>query len=402
MLGLTDPDPIGRWMPPQHVLLADDPETLARALDAVRDIDPVGIDVERADWNRYYRAAALVQLGGDGRVAVIDPLGLDDLTPLRQLLAQRVALFHAVENDLGPLESLGLEIDALHDTAIAAALLGLPTGLETLLHDLLGIEPTGDKAAMQRADWEQRPLTPQMVAYAAGDVADLPALWATLAQRLRAADRWSWYEQELEAALALPPVEQRREWTRVKGVGRLQPEVRARARLLWDVREQLGRSTNTAPGRIMGDRVLVDLAVTPPSTVRELGRRGMRRQAVRDFGEAVLTALHNGNAAVEPARRSGRPPSDTERQLADRLRLLRAERADELRIDAGVLCPSRRLLGAVMEEPATPEQLRAALGLRPWQWEQLGPSFCEALGITGPTRGTGGGGSEAGVTWKPD
>jgi ribonuclease D len=375
------PYPAVQSMPRHAILLADDPETLGAAVDAVADLDPVGVDVERADWNRYYRAAALIQVGGDGRIAVLDPLVLDDLTPMQQLLRTRTVIFHAVENDLAPMESLGFEIPVLHDTAIAAALLGLPTGLETLLRDLLGIEPTGHKAAMQRADWEQRPLTTEMIAYAAGDVADLPALWEELARRLVELERWGWYEQELAAALALPPVEERRDWTRVKGVGRLDPQVRARVRLLWDAREELGKSTNTAPGRILGDRVLLDLAQEPPRSTRELGRRGMRRQAVREFGDALMHALERGPAEHEAARRPGRVPSDADRTLADRLRVLRAERADELGLDPGILCPSRTLLGAVHAQPETPEALRQALGLRPWQWAQLGPLFCDVLKI---------------------
>jgi hypothetical protein len=33
---------------------------------------------------------------------------------------------------------------------------------------------------------------------------------------------------------------------------------------------------------------------------------------------------------------------------------------------------------------STPAELGSALGLRPWQWEQLGAAFCEALDLRGP------------------
>ena len=61
-------------MPLQEFVLADTPEQLARSLALLEDLPVVGVDVERADWKRYYRAAALVQVGGEGRVALIDPL----------------------------------------------------------------------------------------------------------------------------------------------------------------------------------------------------------------------------------------------------------------------------------------------------------------------------------------
>lgn len=371
-------------MPLSQLTLVDRNGDLAAALDAISDLHAVGVDVERADWDRYYRAAALIQVGGAGRVVVIDPMTLDDLSALDAFLGDRLAVFHAVENDLDPLVALDVAAPQLCDTAIAAAVLGLPTGLEALLKELLGLELAGDKSAMQRADWEARPLTPQMLEYAAGDVADLPQLWEALDEQLTASGRRAWYEQELAALLAMPTVEQRRNWSRTKGAGRLDPRARARLRALWERREALGRDTDTAPGRIASDAVLVDLAETPPDNVSGLGRRGVRRHAIREFGEDLVSAAKQGDTALEEIRERGRPPTDADRQVIDRLRQARAERARSLGIEAGVLCPSRTLAPAVLSDPATPQQLRDALDLRPWQWEQLGALFCELLDLDGP------------------
>lgn len=380
-------------MPAHSVVLADTPERLSAALEDLADLRVVGVDVERADWDRYWRSAALVQVGGDGRVALVDPMRVPDLAPLSAFLRERTCVLHAMDNDLGPLASAGIELPLLEDTSIAAAMLGLPLGLEVLLRDLLGVALSGDKAAMQRANWEERPLTPEMQAYAAGDVADLPALWRELADRLQAQDRWSWYRQELEAVAHQPPAEQRRAWTRTKGIGRLDPDAKDRLRSLWDTREELAQSTDTAPSRIAADKLLVDLAVRPPTSTSELVRRGLRRAAVRSWGAALLDAVGAAQVvATEPRRRGGngdrpgRPPTEVDRQRADTLRALRSERAAEIGLDPGILCPSRTLLGAVLSDPETPMQLRDSLDLRPWQWEQLGAVFCEALGLDGPGR----------------
>lgn len=372
-------------MPLQEFVLADTPADLSRSLRALDDLEVVGVDVERADWNRYYRAAALIQVGGQGRVALVDPLAITELSPLSSFLAGRTAVFHAMENDLGPLASIGVEPRRLEDTSTAAAMLGLPTGLEALLSRLLGIEPTGDKAAMQRADWEARPLTTQMLSYAAGDVADLPQLWSVLHEQLRATDRQGWYRQELAAGMALPPVEERREWTRTRGIGRLDPAARTRVRMLWTARERLARATDTAPSRILGDRVLIELAASPPGGTEELQRRGMRRQAVRTFGDQIMAALAAGDGQAPEPRPLGRSPTEAERDQAEKLRALRADLARELDLDPGVLCPSRTLMAAVLAAPTTPEALFQRLGLRPWQWGLLGERFCEALGIPSPT-----------------
>lgn len=377
-------------MPLEQYTLAEDPATLTRALRELDDLAAVGVDVERADWDRYWRAAALIQVGGGGRVVVVDPLALDNLAPLQRFLGGRTTVLHAMENDLAPIASLGVVPTAIEDTAIAAALLGLPTGLEHLLGELLGVELPGDKAAMQRADWEKRPLSEEMLRYAAGDVADLPALWDELARLLDERDRTDWYRQELEAAIALPSAHDRRDWTRTKGAGRLDPPARARLRVLWDAREELARDTDTAPGRIAQDKLLVDLAVKPPASAGELGRRGMRRQAVRDYGARLLAALREGGASTaEPAGHT-RPVTDNDRALADKLRVLRADHARRLGIDPGILCPNRTLMTAVLADPPDPVTLRSVLGLRPWQWEILGLDFCAALDLEGPGLPEGG------------
>jgi ribonuclease D len=367
-------------MPLDEYRLIDAQRDLAGALDWLADLDPIGVDVERADWNRYYRAAALVQVGGDGRVALLDPLRLEDWTPFAAFLAERQVLLHALENDVVPLQALGVDPPVVHDTAIAAAVLGMPMGLETLLTAVLDITLDSDKAAMQRADWERRPLGEDMLVYAAGDVADLPRLWAELRARVEEAGRWEWYVEELEATLAQPGVEERRGWERTKGVGRLDPRARARAKALWEAREALAQGTDTAPGRIVNDKVLLDLALKPPAAARELGRRGVRRQAVRTFGDDLVTAIARADEGdAVPVVREGRRSTDADRELADLLRAIRAEVAAEVGLDAGLLCPSKHLMRAVMTDPATPEELRDALGLRRWQWALLEGPFSRAL-----------------------
>jgi ribonuclease D len=369
----------------EHYELVETPAQLQHGLELLAPQDHIGVDVERADWDRYFRAAALIQVGGEGVVLLVDPLALPDWGPLDDFLAGRTTVLHAMENDLGPMASVGVSPPRVEDTAIAAGILGLPTGLEGLLADLLGVELEGDKSAMQRANWEERPLTEEMLRYAAGDVADLPALWHELAGRLDDAGRMDWYRQELAAALALPAVAERRDWTRTKGAGRLDPGARMRLRVLWEAREGLARDTNTAPGRIMGDKTMLDFATHPPKTARELARRGMRRAAVRDFGQAIMEAIQLASeAAVEAPERRHRQVTEQDRSLVDKLRSSRANTAREIGIDPGILCPSRTLLTAVVADPEDPGALRDLLGLRPWQWEILGHDFCTILGIEGP------------------
>lgn len=374
----TEPGTAAAVDAPQ-VQFVDQPHDVASALEAVAH-DVVGVDVERADADRYFRRAALVQVGVEGHCLLLDGVTLETMPELDAFLDdRRIAVLHAIENDLEPLAAKGVVADRVADTAIAAALLGLPTGLGGLLEAVLDVRLTADKEAYQRADWAERPLSPGMAAYAAGDVVHLPALWRELADRLTAAGRLHWYEQELEATIqhALEPS---RHWTRVKGSGRMSPEQRAVLHAVWEERERLAREHDIAPNRLLHDDVLRSIAQEPPRTVPQLVRRSQRRRnLLRRHADELFAAVERGlGAEPEPRESSGHRWTDTDRDVYDELRRARAEVADELGIDAGVLCPSKPLWRAVAGEPDDAAELCAMVELRPWQAEVLAQPLWDA------------------------
>lgn len=366
-------------MPVDRRVFATTPDGLAAALDELAGATVVGVDVERADAHRYWRHPALIQLGVDGTVVLVDPLTVPDLPALDAFLRGRTVVLHAMDNDVAPLASVGVALGDIEDTAVAAAILGLPTGLESLLDQVLDVRYDGDKQRMQRADWSRRPLTDAMLQYAAADVADLPRLWHTLRDRLVETGRLPWYEQERDAVRDQPPLEERRAWTRLRGIGRLNRHAQTRAHALWHTRETLARDTDTAPNRIVSDRVLLDLASAPVDDLAKLRRAGVRRQSARKFGDELLRAMREGTPAP-PARPRSRRFDEQDRALLDDLRARRSGVAGELGLDPGVLCPNRALERAVASRPVSVEELCAGLDLRPWQWELLAEEFTEALG----------------------
>lgn len=333
------------------------------------DAEVVGVDVERADADRYFRRAALVQVGVPGACVLLDGEVLDELPALDDFLGpERLAVLHAVENDLEPLAAKGVRPTRFADTAIAASLLGLPTGLGGLLDEVLDVSLDGDKSAYQRADWAARPLSEGMAAYAAGDVVHLPRLWGELAGRLEDTGRGEWYEQEL-AWTVTRAAEDARDWRRVKGAGRLSPAQRAVLRGVWEERERLAREHDIAPNRLLHDDVLREVAADPPRTEAQLVRRSQRRRSLlRRHAADLLAAIDRGaDAPPEPKEGSGRRWSDVDRDIYDALRRRRAEVAADLGLDAGVLCPSRPLWAAVVGDPADGHELCELADLRPWQ-----------------------------------
>lgn len=367
-----------------RIHFVDRPDDVGAALSRV-DTAVIGIDVERADAHRYHRRAALVQVGQGDNCVLFDAVALDELAALNDFLDdERVAVLHAADNDLVPLARLGVLPDRIADTAVAAALLGLPTGLETLLADFLDVTIEGDKSAFQRADWEQRPLPDDMAAYAAGDVVHLPELWSLLADRLEDQGRTTWYEQELVARIERMESDDR-SWRKVKRIGRMSDEQRTIVRVVWEAREELARTHDLAPNHLLRDDAIVRIALDPPTTEAALLRRAQRRHPpIRDHVAALLEAVARGrNAEPESTRPDGqRPMSDVDRAAIDALRKARAEVAEQLGIDAGVLCPARPLASAVMSDPEDAAALCREAELRPWQAELLAEPLWDAYRAT--------------------
>ena len=360
-----------------HITFVDAADAFAQALSDL-DEPVVGVDVERADGDHYFRAAALVQVGVQSKCVLLDAIAVPDLTVLDGFLEGRLVVLHALENDLDPLESSGVRPTHVADTAIAAMLLGLPTGLSPLLHEVVGVPITEDKERFQRADWTERPLSAELQQYAAGDVVHLPAAWAELERRLEEAGRTTWYEEELRATVARSG-EDRRSWTRVRGTGKLDGRGRAILRQLWEEREAVAREHDVAPQRLIRDEVMVDLAQRPPRRTADLPSRGVRRGPVRDYGARFVAAIARGaDAPPEPGTSGLRRSDRSDRARYDRLRRARTEVAEAIGIDAGVLCPGQGLWRAVLSDPGSADELVAATGLRQWQAELLRSPLWEA------------------------
>ena len=160
-------------------------EQLAKLVRRLAAEPLLGVDTEAAGYHRYLDRISLLQVSSRSENFLVDPLAIDDLSPLGSLLADRAIekVFHDADYDLRILDrDLSVTVVGLFDTQIAAAFLGeRALGLGALVERFLG--PTLPKA-FQRADWAARPLSEGMKDYAATDTAYLPQLRDALRERL--------------------------------------------------------------------------------------------------------------------------------------------------------------------------------------------------------------------------
>jgi ribonuclease D len=376
----------------------------ARALnEAVALLDegtgPVAVDTERASGYRYWQRAYLVQLRREGAGTVlIDPIDLDHLYGLAEVLNPLEWVLHAASQDLPCLAELGLAPAAVFDTELAARLAGLErVGLAALVEELLGYQLLKGHGA---ADWSRRPLPAEWLTYAALDVELLLPLRAAVEAELDAQGKLGWAAEEFEAVrTAGPPAPRVDPWRRTSGMHRIQrPRELAAVRELWLARDQLARQRDIAPGRVLPDAAIIDAALADPLDEAALlsrpvfSGRSQRRHASTWLG-ALAAARALPTDELPPLRAQGTSPppvnrwSDRDPAAAVRLAAARAtlaEIAKQHRVPLqNLLAPDlvRRLCWEPPElfDTATVERQLVAGGARRWQCELTAHPLATAL-----------------------
>jgi ribonuclease D len=367
---------------PRDPLLVEDEaalEALLDRLDARPEAD-VSLDTEADSFHHYFEKVCLAQIEVDGDVFLIDPLAGVPLAPLLDRLRTRRLLMHGADYDLRLLfRDADFRAGVLFDTMIAAQLLGeREIGLSALLSSRLGVSL--DKAH-QRADWSSRPLPRAMTAYAAADVAHLPALVASLGSDLATKGRLSWHEEECARLAAAPFPKERaadpeNDW-RIKGTNALSSRERAFFRLLWEARETRARALDLPPFRVLTNERLLFAARRGAQSESDLlalfpGPRPLPGALATEIRKAVDAARRLGPETWPGPKRGGAAAVDPELEReVERLKKGRDRKADALGLDPGVLA-SRAVLTAAARSllagcPANADRLAEDAGISRWR-----------------------------------
>jgi ribonuclease D len=379
--------------------LPDQPRDPARLIQNQDDLERlflqlkseplVALDTEAASFHRFRDRVYLLQVSSRRETAVVDPLAVTDLSPVGEILADAgiEIVFHDADYDLRLLaHEYGFRGTNLFDTRIAAQLLNEPgVGLAALLEKYLGVRL--DKR-FQRADWSARPLTPEMLDYAAADTRYLPELRDLLKEQLRRLGRWEWAEEEFRLLSANPrtvaePSEPA--YLRLKGAKALGRRGLAVLRELVQWREDLARRTDRAAFRILNNEPILAMAKSPPQSMNELRAiRGIGQDQLERRGKEILEAVQRGLAIPDRdlprLERPARKPADTAYDARlERLKLARNDLAERYQLAPGILCPNGTLEAIARVNPGTLEQMTAIRELRRWQWREFGATLLHSF-----------------------
>ena len=277
----------------------DKPEQLENFAAAARSAKWLAVDTEFIRERTYFPRLCLIQVASEDAAACIDPLKLQDLSPLRELLLDPgiVKVFHAARQDMEIFLHIWGELPApIFDTQPAAALLGIgdQVGYGTLIQKVLQVNLAKDHS---RTDWSRRPLQKEQTRYALDDVIYLGQAYLRMRRQLEELGRLEWLQSEFEqltdpATYALEPMKM---WRRVKGHQYLKGARLAVLQQLAAWREEQALERDLPRRWVLKDDVLLEIARRTPGTLQELARiRGVESAFVRNNGEALLRVVRKG------------------------------------------------------------------------------------------------------------
>src|SRR5690554_3207263 len=182
-------------------LFVDSAAALSALCAQLADSEWLAVDTEFHREKTYYPQLCLIQIANDALIACIDPLAIDDLSPLLDLFYRPdlTLVFHAARQDLELFHMLRQSLPKrIFDTQLAATVLGYgdQVGYGNLVKQCLNVDL--DKAH-SRADWRQRPLSAEQIDYAADDVRYLRALYHRLRDELIKTGRLDWLREDFAA-----------------------------------------------------------------------------------------------------------------------------------------------------------------------------------------------------------
>ncbi|MBP1718450.1 MAG: rnd [Deltaproteobacteria bacterium] len=347
----------------------------------------IGIDLEADSFYHYFEKVCLLQIATESASYVMDPLALRDLSALHPIFSNpRIRkVFHGADYDIRSLyRDFRLEVKNLFDTQLACKFLGLrESGLEALLRSRFHVELN---KKYQRADWSQRPLSPEMVEYAAMDSTYLIPLARMLEKELEEKSRLSWVEEEClflsKVRFTLPSHDPL--YLKVKGAFHLDPRSLAILEALLEFREAQARKSDLPPFKVLRNESLLELATKKPLRLEEseTGKILSRKQIDR-YGTRLLQEIHRAMAIPDEDLpvypREARPDlSPLLRKRVKALKTWRDMRAKTLGMEPGILLNNALINGLALKNPRSIREMEEIPGLKKWLVDHFGREILTA------------------------
>jgi ribonuclease D len=343
----------------------------------------IAIDTEFLRERTYRPELCLLQIasgGSDKTVACIDPLAVDNIDPLLDVIYEPSVLkvLHAASQDLEIFYWLRGEVPHnLFDTQVAAPLLGYAEqiGYGNLVSEILKKELSKSHS---RADWSRRPLPAKQLQYAADDVIYLSQMYPVMRDRLNKLGRLSWLDQEwldmTRSEIYEKPAGE--VWKRLRHIEKLKGPRLSIAQQLASWRELTARKENLPRNWLMKDETISDLAKQMPDELGELKHvRGLSSGTIKHHGQTIVDTIEKAKEIAPeklqiPKRKSKLTPAQD--AALDALTAVARLYANDLQINASILAPRKSLEDLLRGD-------RDTTVTQGWRGKLVGSALCDVL-----------------------
>ncbi|GBU25476.1 ribonuclease D [Fibrobacteria bacterium R8-3-H12] len=348
-VGFVDKKPEYIWV--------DDKRSFKAMLAILQQASSCIMDTEADSMHHYQEKLSLIQISVGKYHWLIDPLCKLNLKPLWKCRALKNITFHACDYDLRLLAKFhNFHPESIYDTSIAAKLLGeKQTGLAALVEKYFGVKLNKEN---QKADWTRRPLSPEMRCYAVLDTVYLDAIKELQCKKLEKLGRMEWLRESCEYLLANSKKNKSdfsendaKETWRIKGSNSFKPFELQLLRAAWNWRNKIAQKRDVAPYRVLNPYLMLDIV---KAIAKNKGRinehnlprlpRNMKGAMLQSFVKELSEAA---NAPPEefPGQvpRKAAPRTNINEDLREKLRELRNEKAEQLKMDSGLLAKQSQL-----------------------------------------------------------
>ena len=315
----------------------------------------LALDTEFMRESTYYAELCLIQISSDDTLSCIDPLALDNIDPLLDVLYEQniLKVFHAGRQDLELFYDIRKSVPApVFDTQLAAAFLGYADqiGYADLVENMLNIKL--DKS-YTRTNWSKRPLSEGQILYALDDARYLYPLYQLLVERLQQSGRLDWVTQETMRLLdnntyANDP---QRAYLRIKQTGKLSTGALSVLKGLAAWREQVAQQRNRPRNWIVQNKALIDISINRPDSLQQLSTlQTMNKKTIERWGQSILELVHNSNNIPDNNIKINTPLNKNQVKICKSIQKFINEKSEKLQIQPGILATKKDIKAYILNE----------------------------------------------------
>jgi len=341
----------------------------------------VAVDTESNSLYAYHEQVCLIQFSTTGTDYLVDPLTLDSISVLEKIFANPKIekIFHAAEYDLICLKrDFDFSVTNIFDTRWAVRVLGYAKdGLDGLLGEKFNVKVN---KKYQKADWGKRPLSAEQINYARLDTHYLLPLKDMLQAELDEKGLLQLAREDFERACdveipAVKPVL----WERVANNHSFSTRELTILKEVFECRERIAADLDRPTFKVIGDKILLEIAHLPPQHLDDLFGLGLSHKQVKLWGKDVLQAVERGQTAPVVKPLQPERPDDAFLSRLDALKTWRKNAARKMKVESDVVLP-RQLMETIAENaPRNIPELSDLLSGSAWRMARFGPQILKAV-----------------------